>query len=217
MEAYATVETVVPGAEDVLVRVRCADGARKTLTLPPLEWHESGLRKGSALSEETLRALEQKARLFSAVQTGLRVLSASEKSARAMVRRLSEKGFESPYAEGAARILVRRGYIDEPRQAMRLAERLRDEKCCAAARVRAELQKLGYPSEVAQAAVDAAYAEVDTVALCARLLEKKYRRADLTDEKDHRRVTAGLLRAGYSFGEVRAAIALAKNKFGVTE
>ena len=111
------------------------------------------------------------------------------------------------HSEEASRDAVARaeelGYIDEARFAENYAESLYRNKHFGTRRIVQELLRKGISREIAENAVE--NLDKDDENRIILLLHGKYRTA-LCDEKGKRRAINGLLRMGYSYSEIRAAI-----------
>ena len=160
-----------------------------------------GLRAGEALEGETLEALRKSARTSqvkarAAGMIGRRALSKSE-----LQRRLVRGGAEESDARAAADWLEDIGAVDDPAYA---AAVVRDygRRGYGPAKVRQELQRRGVPREL----WDEALEELpDSGDILDDLIRRRCR-GDLSDPRELKRVSDGLMRRGFSWSQVRAAL-----------
>ena len=155
------------------------------------------------MSKETSDFREKAAALL-----GRRAMSRWE-----LVRKLREKGAPEEEAERAAAWMESIGALDDAAYAAALVRRCASREY-GPARVRAELSKRGIPAELWEAAMAELPEEEE---LIRAFLERKRRgrtsdkdgtedEAGEADEKETRRLTAALLRRGFSWGAVRSAM-----------
>lgn len=160
-----------------------------------------GLRAGEVLEGETLEALRKSARTSqvkarAAGMIGRRALSKSE-----LQRRLVRGGAEESDARAAADWLEDIGAVDDPAYA---AAVVRDygRRGYGPAKVREELRRRGVPRELWEAAL----AELpDSGGILDDLIRKRCR-GDLSDPREIKRVSDGLMRRGFSWSQVKAAL-----------
>ena len=174
-------ETILPVTEEELLRF--------------------GLRPGEELGEEALEALRRSAKASrvkarAAGMIGRRALSKSE-----LQRRLVRGGAEEADAQAAADWLEDIGAVDDPAYAAAVA-RDYGRRGYGPARIRQELQRRGVPRELWEEAL----AELPDSGEVLDALIRKRCRGDLTDPRELKRVSDGLLRRGFSWPEVKAAL-----------
>lgn len=153
-------------ARPLTLRILAEDGDTDTVT---------ALSPGRELSDATLAALRAAADRYEAHLRALRALAYTDHSARALTRKLREKGSPPAAAQAAVDAMLARGYIREDEQAYRLAVARANRKCHGPRRVLATLLEKGYPPDTARAAIRRAVeeGEIDFPALAARLVEEK--------------------------------------------
>lgn len=160
-----------------------------------------GLCAGEELEAEALEALQKSARTSqvkarAAGMIGRRALSKSE-----LQRRLVRGGAEESDARAAADWLEDIGAVDDPAYA---AAVVRDygRRGYGPAKVRQELQRRGVPRELWEAAL----AELpDSGGILDDLIRRRCR-GDLSDPRELKRVSDGLMRRGFSWSQVKAAL-----------
>ena len=160
-----------------------------------------GIRPGDELEEEALEALQKSAKTSqvkakAAGMVGRRALSKSE-----LQRRLIRGGAEESDAQAAADWLEDIGAVDDPAYA---AAVVRDygRRGYGTARVREELRRRGVPRELWEDALEELPSSED---ILDDLIRKRCR-GDLADPRELKRVSDSLLRRGFSWAQVKAAL-----------
>ena len=160
-----------------------------------------GLRSGEELGEETLEALRSSAKTSqvkaqASGMIGRRALSKSE-----LQRRLIRGGAAEADAQAAADWLEDIGAVDDPAYA---AAVVRDygRRGYGPARIREELRRRGVPRELWEVALEEL---PDSEDILDDLIRKRCR-GDLSDPREVKRLSDGLLRRGFSWSQVKEAL-----------
>lgn len=173
-------------------------GRAKRLSLP--------LSEGMPVDEVLFCEIEQAAAVTSAVEQAAKILAGSDKSARALRQRLMEKGTPAEAAEAAVEFMIRKGYLDENRQAERLARAWLTGKLRGRRRIARDLYANGYGEEAIRHALSALTDEECSAAM-KKYLDKAarswYDEEEGMDEHTLRRMVASAERAGFSAREAR--------------
>ena len=160
-----------------------------------------GLHPGEELGEETLEALQKSAKTSrvkarAAGMIGRRALSKSE-----LQRRLVKGGAEEADAQAAADWLEDIGAVDDPAYAAAVA-RDYGRRGYGPAKVRQELQRRGVPRELWEEALE----ELPDSGDILDALIRRRCRGDLADPRELKRVSDSLLRRGFTWSQVKAAL-----------
>lgn len=189
---------------DVSVTARLSNGksAESFVFVVPVRFYEkSGIAVGE-IDEEQFEALATEAGIHAAFKRGIRTLGVSSLSRRALFRRLVEKGVSKSDAEAAVSRLERFGFIDERKNAMRVAQ-LSLKKGWGQARILADLRQKGYDSSTCR------YAEMllkraNFERRAARVILKRFGGVP-EDEKGKQKLQRTLLTLGYTYSEINSA------------
>ena len=160
-----------------------------------------GLRAGMELDEEQIGALKRSAKATSTKVTAANMIGSRALSRKELEHRLVRKGADEADVEAAVDWLEDIGAVDDAAYAAAVA-RDYGRRGYGPARVREELRRRGVPREL----WDEAMAEIPESDEILDALIRKKCRGDLSDPKELKRVSDGLLRRGFSWGEVRAAL-----------
>ena len=159
------------------------------------------LRAGMELAGEALEALRASAKASSARATAANIIGSRALSKKELTRRLVKKGNEEADAQAAADWLEDIGAVNDASYAASLVRHYGG-KGYGPARVREELRRRGVDREL----WDAAMEEMpDSEEILDQLIQKRCR-GDLSDPKERKRTCDALMRRGFSWGEVKAAI-----------
>ena len=137
-----------------------------------------------------------------AANTAAAMLSRRPLSEKMLLRRLREKEFSEDSAQYAAERMRLLGALDDAAFAERIVRSYRA-KGCGKLRIRQELEQRGIPREISQEALEEF--EPDWDAMTA-LLHKKLR-GDVSDRTQVDKACAALQRKGFSFSQIRQALA----------
>lgn len=177
--------------------VRLEDGG--ILRVTEDELLRFGLREGLELGEDELESLRASAKASQTKAAAARMIGSRALSKQELTRRLMKKGSDAGDAQAAADWLEEIGAVDDENYAAALVRHYGG-KGYGPARVRDELRRRGVGREL----WDSALEEMPEAAeILDHLLQK---RGDLSDPKERRRASDALLRRGFSWEQVRAAL-----------
>ena len=174
-----------------------ADGTILRLT----EEISSALSVGMELDETELAALERAAAAGAVKNQAVELIGRRALSRRELEQRLLQKGGEAAAVEETADWLEEIGALDDGNYAEVVARHYA-RRGYGAGRVRQELQRRGISREHWDAALEQLPDSGDAI----RTYIQKKCGGDLEDPKVKKRVCDGLLRRGFSWGEIRAAL-----------
>lgn len=159
------------------------------------------LRQGQELDSETLEELQKSANASNTKARAANMISSRPLSKKELQKRLVQKGSGAEDAEAAVEWLEELGAVNDEAYAETLVRHY-SARGYGAARIREELHRRGVPREHWDAALSGMPESSDTL---DALIQKKCK-GDLADLKERKRVCDALLRRGFSWSEVRAAL-----------
>lgn len=159
------------------------------------------LRAGDELDDETRTEIERSAKRSGTKVKAANMIASRPLSKGELKKRLVQKGSEAEDAEAAVEWLEELGAVDDATYAATLVRHYCS-RGYGSARVREELHRRGVPRELWDDALSQMPDSSDTL---DALIQKKTR-GDLADPKERKRVSDALLRRGFSWSEVRAAL-----------
>ena len=181
------------------VLVFLADGA--CLKISEQELLDFGLRSGDDLDQEVLDRLKEAAGVSNVKATAADLIGQRAMSRSALEKKLKEKGASEAEARYAAEWLEAIGAINDGEYAVLLAQH------CARQgygpqRVREKLREKGVPRELWDEALDSMPDPAESI---DRFLQTKLR-GKRPDEKEKKRLSDALLRRGFFWPDVKAAL-----------
>ena len=181
------------------VSVALDDGSEIKATLGVVA--ELRLYAGRTLTEPELKELRASAALALCKNRGLELLSYRPMSAKELRDKLTEKGEEPAAAEAAVAWLCEHNFLDDARYAGMVVRHYAG-KGYGAGRIRQELQRRGVPRELWEEALTELTESDDKL---DRFIVSRLK--DPSDRAQVQKVSAALYRRGFSWEEIRAALA----------
>ena len=160
-----------------------------------------GLRPGLELDVEDLEALRASAGVSGAKAQAASIIGSRALSKRELTRRLVKKGSEEADAKAAADWLEDIGAVNDAAYAASLARHYGG-RGYGPARVREELRRRGVDRSLWDQALEELPEAAETL---DRLIQKKCG-GDLADPREKKRVSQALMRRGFDWSDVRAAM-----------
>jgi len=137
----------------------------------------------------------------------LRWLGRRELSEAQLRSRLQEKGVIPAVIDAVVTALREAGVVDDRRVALAVARTRANIRRQGRDRVRRELTAIGIAREIVDNAIAATFSDIDESTLLDQAITKRLRgRMSLTDPADRRRITAALVRQGFSFAAIIRAL-----------
>lgn len=166
-------------------------------------WLELKLAVGDSIGEAEFDKLTRAAVMLRAISRTLKILSYSDHSRNALIRKLADYGFERDIAEEAADYAEKHGYINEKEQASRAAELYVKNKYWGKKRIAAELMSRGYSKESILFAASSISNEEYLEAL-KKIMRRKISSLS-ADFQMTREMMSYFARLGYSIAEITRA------------
>ena len=160
-----------------------------------------GLYNGKEVDSDELEEIKQIVSVRRAYNYAVTLLSRRDHSERELMTKLSQKG----YADGAEEAIAKLrngGYVSDERFARLYVRELQTLKKYGKKRIEQELYRKGIERDIIREVLEET--DFDENQLVS-LIERKYGRY-LSDEKGIQKTINGLLRMGYSYGEIRDAL-----------
>ena len=156
---------------------------------------------GLDISPDTVLQLKKCAAASETRQRAAGMIAARPLSRKELSKRLRDKGAEETDAEAAADWLENIGALDDLAYAKTLV-RYYTGRGCGEAKLRDELRRRGVPRELWEEALDTAPPPEETI---ERLLSARLR-GRTPDEAEYRKLSGFLLRRGFAWRDVKAAL-----------
>lgn len=159
------------------------------------------LRAGDEIDDEIVAEIERSAKRSGTKVKAANMIASRPLSKKELQKRLVQKGSDAGDAQNAVEWLEELGAVDDEAYAATLVRHY-SSRGYGASRVREELHRRGVPREL----WDEALAQIPDSSETLDALIQKKTRGDLADPKERKRVCDALLRRGFSWSEVRAAL-----------
>lgn len=160
------------------------------------------LKNGQDISPEDFAKLKEAVSIRRAYNCAVGLLSRRDHSEKELLGKLREKGFSDGATEALEK-LKNSGYVDDERFCRFYAGELIRMKDYGKRRIEQELYRKGVSREIVSAVLEEF--DFDSAAL-ADIIKRKYL-SKMSDEKGKRRAIDALMRRGYSYSEIRNALA----------
>lgn len=196
-------------------RVYLYDEKETLAVLEEEPWVSSGLKEGDEISPETLAELQATSDYFLAKRKALDYLSRRSYCERELEQKLRRIAGERAAAQAVAR-MHELGLTDDEKYAADYAAHLMEYKKMAPRAIRCALQAKGIDRELAARTAEGLEEELNPQTQIQALLKRKYAR-DLETEKGVRRAVNGMLRLGYEYNDIKAALRELAQEFGGEE
>lgn len=159
------------------------------------------IREGMELDGETLTALQQSAEVSSIKARAVNMIASRPLSKQELQKRLVRKGSAEEDARTAVEWLEDLGAVNDAAYASALVRHY-SARGYGPMRIREELHHRGVPRELWDTALEE---RSDSSEMLDALIRKKCK-GDLDDPKERKRLSDALLRRGFSWNEVKAAL-----------
>ncbi len=203
------VHSILDGSEKTgTVDVTVADSAGHTETfmLSAGEWKRlnkiAPIEHLGEVDEDLYDRLTAAAERTITVREAAAILTNGDKSASAILRKLTQKGRSRESAEYAVELLKKRGYLNEEDACRRIAEALVRSKHYGRRRVRDYLISHGYDPKTAETAAEEIPDEEIREALTYHLT-RKFRNYTELPLNERKKATASLMRLGFTYQEIQ--------------
>lgn len=165
-------------------------------------WNSVCLKVGDELDYGTLKFHLNESDYIRAKARGLWFLDRAEYSEKTLYQKIVAGGISGTAAARAVARIKELGLIDDNRLAARLAERM-NEAGISKREAYAKLYSKGIPKDIIKTVLEET--PFDEASQIETVIEKKYRNK-LSDKENVQKVYAALVRKGFSYGEVSAAL-----------
>lgn len=179
------------------------------LTVDSRFWYSERWHNQTQIDSGELAALEEAVGSRRAFNSAEDYLSRRDHSEKELYEKLCRK-YPPAAAEAAIEKAKDLGLLDDERFAANYALELYEKKHFASHRILLELRRKGVDREIAENAAEGLDKAGETRII--ELLRGKYRAA-FSDEKSRRRAVNALLRMGYAYTEIRAALETLEQEF----
>ena len=176
------------------------DGSKLKIT--DREMVDFSLYAGLDVPEGALEQLKDAAGESQARRRAANILSARPLSRRELEKRLVEKGETPAHAAAACDYMEHLGYLNDEQYAKQLAQHYVN-RGYGPRKIKDELYRRGVPREFWDGALEDLEENFEAI---DRFVESKLKRIESPDRKDIKKVSDALMRRGYSWSDISAAL-----------
>ncbi len=173
---------------------------RTYLTVDAIQAKRLNLKEGMEIGEDSLPELSAQSRSHAARVKAAQICGKKLYSKAELTKKLTERGISEQDAQDAVLWMEELGAVDDESYAGMLVRHYR-QKGFGDLRIREELRKRGIEKELGSTVLEA-HAEDPSEAIRS-FLEKKLH-GELPDEDQKRKLTAALMRRGFSYEDIKA-------------
>ena len=171
-------------------------------------WAENYIKDGTDIDEDEWNKLVTKINLKKAVDKCYDLLSRRDHSDKELKTKLLRTGDENS-ADAAIEKMLDLGYLDDEKYAQTLVRYLLDNKNMSKNFVKQEMYKRGLSADIINNILE--NTEFDNSANCVELITTKYRNK-LRAEGGKDKVTAALMRKGFSYYDIKHAFEMIEDE-----
>ncbi len=168
-------------------------------------WCSEKYRNLKEINEEELTELLNAVSFRRAYNKALDLLSRRPYGTKELIKKLCEKGHEKAAAQMACERLLELKLLNDEEYARILANDLLERKSYSIKRIKQELIFRGVDREIVEKTID--LLDNDPVSRIIILIKKKYINK-MNDEKGKKRTVDALMRLGYSYSDIKAALSI---------
>lgn len=210
VEVGMFIKCITDNAESGCVVILLANDmgtGEESLLLSLGEWkrllgaHGQVLHVMDEVDEALYDKLHLAAEKTAALHEAARMLSSGDKSTKEIRRKLSAKSFSAEAVDHAVAILVKKGYLNEEKACLRIAEAAVRSKHYGKQRIVTYLCSHGFEVSVAKNAAASIPEEIYREALVYQM-QRKYPHASEMSRPEQQKMIAAMIRQGFSAGEV---------------
>ncbi len=173
------------------------------LSVYPDLLYEHKIHKGSVLDTAALSSLTQAQNALYARHRALDILSHGDCSEKMLFDKLVKRGINEHDAEAAVAYCLEKGFVDDSRLLPRFVRHYFETKGYGVMRVRQALVQKGFTREDVDLALEEY--ETDSIPVIGNYLSKEPREK-LNDRKDCAKIIQKLMRKGFLYADIRAAL-----------
>ena len=129
-------------------------------------------------------------------------------------RRLARRGIDEAAIDDAVGRLKQERALDDRRVALAFARSAVTLKGRGPARVKRDIEALGINRDVARAAIDEVFGDVDQSSLLDRALNRRWPRTGTPDQRVLQRIYRGLVQQGFPHDQIMAALRARRDSGG---
>ena len=204
---YYTVEKIKKTPAGRVYCIRSTMGTNFEMLMSDEQYARFDIEEGEIIDDKRFLAIREEMLFDNARRAAFSILSCGENNKKSLIMKLQKRGFSYELCKNIAVYMEHRGYIDEKKQIGLLCDGYLKKKY-GKLKIINELVTKGYLREDVSEYVQAELGNVDFASNCAYIIENKFMPLPSVSSEDFKKMMGALMRYGYSFGEIKNALAI---------
>ena len=204
---YYTVEKIKKTPAGRVYCIKSTMGTNFEMLMSDEQYARFDIEEGEVIDDTRFLAIREEMLFDNARRAAFSILSCGENNKKSLIMKLQKRGFSYELCKNISIYMEHRGYIDEKKQIGLLCDGYLKKKY-GKLKIINELVTKGYLREDVSEYVQAELANVDFAANCAYIIENKFMPLPSVSSEDFKKMMGALMRYGYSFGEIKNALAI---------
>ena len=202
---YYTVEKIKKNAQGYTFHILSSMGTKFEMLLSNEQYERFDIDEGEIIDDEHFLKIREEMLFDNARRHAFAILSCGDNNKKTLVTKLMQRGYARELCENVAIYMEHRGYIDEKKQIGLLCDGYLKKKY-GKLKIINELVTKGYQREDVTEYVQNELKGVDFAENCAYIIENKFLPLPAVSSEDFKKMMGALMRYGYSFAEIKAAL-----------
>lgn len=206
-EIYYTVEKIKKTPAGRVYCIKSTMGTNFEMLVSDEQFERFDIDEGEMIDDKRFLAIREEMLFDNARRAAFSILSCGENNKKSLIMKLQGKGFSYELCKNMAIYMEHRGYIDEKKQIGLLCDGYLKKKY-GKIKIINELVTKGYLREDVTEYVQKELKDVDFAQSCAYIIENKFMPLPSVSSDDFKKMMGALMRYGYSFAEIKAALTI---------
>lgn len=206
-EIYYTVEKIKKTPAGRVYCIKSTMGTNFEMLVSNEQYERFDIEEGEMIDDKRFLAIREEMLFDNARRAAFSILSCGENNKKTLIMKLQNKGFSYELCKNMAIYMEHRGYIDEKKQIGLLCDGYLKKKY-GKLKIINELVTKGYLRDDVTEYVQNELKSLDFAQNCAYIIENKFLPLPSVSSEDFKKMMGALMRYGYSFAEIKAALTI---------
>lgn len=206
-EIYYTVERIKKTPAGRVYCIKSTMGTNFEMLVSEEQYERFDIDEGEMIDDKRFLSIREEMLFDNARRAAFSILSCGENNKKSLIMKLQNKGFSYELCKNMALYMEHRGYIDEKKQIGLLCDGYLKKKY-GKIKIINELVTKGYLREDVTDYVQKELSSIDFAENCAYIIENKFIPLPSVQSDDFKKMMGALMRYGYSFSEIKGALAI---------
>ena len=210
-EIYYTVEKIKKTPAGRVYCIRSTMGTNFEMLVSEEQYERFDIDEGEMIDDKRFLSIREEMLFDNARRAAFSILSCGENNKKSLIMKLQAKGFSYELCKNMAVYMEHRGYIDEKKQIGLLCDGFLKKKY-GKIKIINELVTKGYQRDDVSEYVQNELGNVNFAENCAYIVENKFMPLPSVQSDDFKKMMGALMRYGYSFAEIKSALAIVTSR-----